>query len=524
MSDLFPGEPGQDDAALAPELARLDELLLAEGRRWRRNEPSTAQLERHVRALVRTGGAEQRNEDVMLSEREPTTYDTPTPDPASRRLQSRWRGPLAAVATVLLVAMAATVFAFLSARSIGTGVNPRGAKATPTPGFTRVTAIQPKDTNLPMPKNAYLADISLSSAHDGWAVGGIRIPDFAGQDFSSQRAVLVHYHDGVWTAASGSFPRMSLNGVSMVSADDGWAVGMTINPPDNSGGVPVLLHYTGGHWVKVDAPALAGVSPETIRMRSPDFGYITGVVDVPSTTMKGSFDQLVEVVVYQNGAWKAIRTPFPDPNSHVVMVSASEGWASAVEDLTKPGEAQNQQATLYHYLNGVWTKSLTFPGYVTSLSAASPADVWALAVQCVNCTEPKPRIEHYNGTAWEQMSPPDQASFPSLPRTQAGELIGQSLFDGASSGVWISYVTQNTTITTIKNVYATWTWKKKPSGDGWQIINPQVLEGEVTALTADSNGGVWALAQAGNPPMNSPLTMTILYTQGSSWKVYGRSR
>jgi hypothetical protein len=524
MSDHIPGEPGQDDAALAPELAQLDQLLLAEGRRWRRHEPSTARLERHLRALVQIDGAGQRNEDVMLTEHEPA-YDRTTPQPTPRRAPPRWRGPLAVVATVLLVAMAASVFAFLSARGMGTGTGQHTAKATSTPAVTRVTAIQPPNTFLPMPANAYLSDISLSSAHDGWAVGGIRIPDLAGQNFSAAQGVLVHYHDGIWTAARDSFPNIGLDGVSMLSASEGWAVGQVdnITGTDRYTGA-VLLHFTSGHWRTVSTPTLATLHPRAIHMFAPSSGYIVGVTNVPSTAAPGSVDQRVAIAIYQNGAWGLITTPFDFPNSQVVMVSASEGWASALEDLTKPGGVENQQATIYHYLNGVWTKALAFPGYVTSLSAASPADVWALAVQCVNCTEPKPRIERYNGTAWEQMSPPDQASFPSLPRTQAGELIGQSIFDGASSGVWISYVTQNTTITTIKNVYATWTWKKKPSGDGWQIVNPQVLGGEVIALAADSNGGVWALAQAGNPPMNSPLTMTILYTQGSSWKVYGRSR
>lgn len=521
MSDHFPGKPGQDDAALAPELAQLDELLLAEGRRWRRHEPSTARLERHLRALVRTDGAGQRNEDVMLSEREPT-YDTPTPGPDQRRSPSRWRSPLAAVATVLLVAMAASVFAFMSAKGVGTGNGQHSAKATPTRGFTRVTAIQPRDTHLPIPANVYLWDISFSSARDGWAVGGNRIIHAPpSQDFSAAQGVLVHYHDGVWTTPSERFPGIQLNSVSMISADDGWAVGWSLLPYNAAtfgSGAAVLLHYTGGHWVNVDAPALANTHPSKIRMLSPDFGYIVGVVNSPSTTDAGVPAQHLGLVVYQNGAWKAIRTPFA-ATSQVVMVSASEGWALTVEHLTKPGGLQDYRTTVYHYLNGIWTKSLTFPGVITQLSAASPADVWAIAFQCSNCEQaPTIRIEHYNGATWEPVSPPSQSEFLKIPGFASDGFPGLQILDEAAGGVWIACTAQDT-VNHHTYTISTGMWVYGLNGnDHWLSVSPPATSGGVLSLTTDGAGGTWAVAQNENP-----FEIFILYSQGQDWKVYGRS-
>lgn len=521
MSDHLPTEPGQVNAALPPELALLDRALLAEGRRWRRTDLSTAELERHVRALIQAGGPRSRSEDAMLTERAIPDF-TPGPRPIpSRRPPSRWRGPLALVATIMLIALAASIFAFLRTGATGTGGNQQGKHATPTPGLTRVVAVQPRDTALHLPTNAYLSGLSFSSAHDGWAVGGIRFPDAPSQTNIATKAIMVHYHDGIWTTGTDSFPNLALSGVSMVSATDGWAAGALDIQPNAEAPVDyytgaVLLHYTDGHWKTVSAPALAAFHPNSIHMFAPDSGFMTGEVDIPSATAPGSVDQRVALAIYHDDAWKLVVTSFDFPNSQVVMVSASEGWASSYKDLSRPGGVQDQQATIYHYINGVWTPSVTFPGVVASLTAASPVDVFALATQCAACSEPSPRIEQYNGTGWERLSPPNYSDTNKLPGFQHSMLTSQTIYDGASSGVWISYTTQDTDPAN-QHPYATATWREKPTGDGWRIVTPVIAHGEVIALTADGNGGVWALAQGDNP-----LTMTILYTQGTVWTVYGR--
>jgi hypothetical protein len=493
MSDHLPTEPGQVNTALPPELALLDRVLLAEGRRWRRTEPSTTGLERHVRALVQAGGPRSRSTDAMLTERAIPDH-TPDPRPIpSRRSPSRWRGPLALVATFMLITLAASIFAFLQTGATRTGGDQQDKHATPTPGLTRVVAVQPRDTALHLPANAYLSGLSFSSAQDGWAVGGVRFPDAPSQTNIATKAITVHYHDGIWTRGTDSFPNLALSGVSMVSATDGWAAGALDIQPNAKAPVDyytgaVLLHYTDGHWKTVPAPALATFHATSIHMFSPGSGYMTGTVNVPSSTAQRSVVQRMALAIYQDGAWKQVVTSFDFPNSQVVMVSASEGWASSYQDLTKPGGVQNQQATIYHYVNGVWTPSITFPGVVASLSAASPVDVLALATQCAACSEPSPRIEQYNGTGWAQMSPPEQTDFTNLPGFEHSMLTSQTIYDGVSSGVWISYTIQDTDPAN-QHPYAAATWRDQPTGDGWRIVTPVIASGEVIALTADDNGG-----------------------------------
>ncbi|HEX9036058.1 MAG TPA: hypothetical protein VF808_03620 [Ktedonobacterales bacterium] len=184
-----------------------------------------------------------------------TTQHLTAPDlrPASnQRPQSRWSGPLALVATILLVAMAASLFALLRTGAAGTGSGHASPRATPTPAFMRIIAPKPVDTKLPINRGEYLQGISFSSALDGWAVGGVIVPDQVNAANVSTHAVFIHYHDGVWSVAPDSFPNLSLNDVSMVSESEGWAVGQldvqpnATTPGGNYTGA-VLLHYSGGH-------------------------------------------------------------------------------------------------------------------------------------------------------------------------------------------------------------------------------------------------------------------------------------
>lgn len=530
MSDQEPTRPGQDDAALAPELARLDALLLAEGQRWRRTEPSTAGLERHVRALVQAGGPGLRSEDSMLTNRT-MPDDRPTPRPLPTRPPSRWRGPLALVATIMLVALAASVFAVL--KNGGTGAHPTGKHATPTPALVRLPAPLPKDVNLPLTRNEYLQGISFSSALDGWAVGGVIVPQQANAAPVTTHAVLIHYHNGVWSSPADSFPTISLDDVSMLSQSDGWAVGQvddtsttTVQTDYYTGAV--LLHFTGSHWRVVSTPALATLHPNTIHMFNPDAGYVTGVVNVPSATAKGSVEQHVALAVYQNGAWTLITTPFSFPNSQVVMVSPSEGWASVLKNLTPAaGGMPNPQTTVYHYRSGVWTPDHTFEGWGVSISAQSPYDVWLMASQCDNCTgqmqrvETEGRIEQYNGATWTRIKPLSQADFSRIRTAGPCDLIQRWIADDGASGVWAVYVCRDTGQPVSASAYVTAMWIH--TVDGWRLTPQPASGGAVVALVADHSGGTWAIEQSAS---GAPQTTTILYSLDvlkNGWMVYGHN-
>src|SRR5258705_172574 len=100
-----------------------------------------------------------------------------------------------------------------------------------------------------------LHSVSMVSPDEGWAVGG-QAWNTSGNDEGAGTTVLYHYKDGRWTPvyipisdpaiADGSHP--VLQAVSMRSATDGWAAGSLAK-----GAVKAFfLHYDGTSWKEVD--------------------------------------------------------------------------------------------------------------------------------------------------------------------------------------------------------------------------------------------------------------------------------
>ena len=505
MSERFPSDSDQEEMSLPPNLARLHDVLLREGERWRHDEPSTTRLERHVQELARHGAAERHNrhgyipdrEDIMLAERNPV-HQLPAAHggPAGRGALSRWRGLLPVAAAVLLVALAGSIFALFGRGHAGPGrVTTR--RATATPGLTHITAVRPAQMRLPLPANGYLNGISFSSAHDGWAVGGLDGPASAGR-----HTVMIHFHDGVWTASSDTIPNASLYEVSMDSADDGWAAGTTTDPQSRmiGGGTDFLLHYTSGHWQRVDPPALQPTgflgsgSISAIRMFSPDFGYLTAFVAVagPSTNTVSTHMLLL---VYQHGTWTSILNSLV-ANGSAAMISPSEGWMTT--------ETAGGTSVFYHYLNGVWTKTATYPGLLYTMQVVAPRDIWAAGVTCVTKTQCQPAVYHFDGVSWAPVPAPVVAG---LDWTNLGWV---ALTADTAGDMWYSVIDSGLTRQYDFLAY---------SHGAWSSIDLPVNDYGVLALTTDGNGGTWAIVHSTNPRFD----VTVVYTSGGAWSVYGHS-
>lgn len=489
----------RDEAPMAPDLVALHEHLLAEGERWRRDDLSTARLEQHLQALARRDANQRSTGVVMLADRDTAVpaWRMPPVVPLWRPALPLWSGWLPVAAAVLLVGLAASIFTYIGTHR----AEPGRLTHVATPGITRVRAIQPGDTHLPLPSNVAIFDISFSSAYDGWAVGTtVSIPHAEGH------TVLIHYHDGVWTASSDTIPYAYLTGVAMVSEDDGWAVGSTDGSPvDGAGAVAILLHYTGGHWQRVDLPALADKAPVKIHMRSATFGYITGRQD---TAHQGTSAWSL-LLIYQNGAW----TPFPnsfhtyDTGDGAVMVSPNEGWV--ISTAFGPD-------SLYHYDNSTWTRAASLPRLGDAVTAVAPNDIWAAGVTCTQAYLCQPSISHYDGVSWTPVSGPETPGFEEIdfPNVTLTADAGGTVWCAVNTFVWGSGIVNEHVAHDHTALYA--------YSHGIWTAQQLSVPGKVAAMTTDGNGGTWAVVEADAAPA-LPLGINILYTSGNGWSIYGHS-
>jgi hypothetical protein len=189
--------------------------------------------------------------------------------------------------------------------------------------------------------NAYtsddvLAGVAGTSSKDVWAVG-------SGEDLSGgprtdyPKALIQHWDGSGWSLVPGAtvngLPSSHLNGVAVISPTNAWAVGDGIQ------------HWDGSHWKNVPDAVFNGSDSVTF------FG--------------------------------------------VAAVAANDVWA--VGGQPPQGCGDTQPALIEHWDGAHWSKVPNTPfGLLTSVSAVSSADIWAVGTKFGDT----PLIMHWNGKQW----------------------------------------------------------------------------------------------------------------------------
>ncbi len=241
-----------------------------------------------------------------------------------------------------------------------------------------------------------LASVSMVSADEGWAVGRQ-----AGEGIS------VHYQGGQWSPVQITDGAAPLSSIDMLSASEGWSVGEQ----------GTILHYSDGLWSK-DLSSTSG-DLRSVSMVSPTDGWAVG----PYVMLH-----------YTNGDWTPVQ-PIPSLVS-VAMDSASDGWAVG-------------GAVIAHYHDGAWTTitpSFPLTGIMLiSVVMASPNDGWAIG-NTDHMTEfggPPPVILHYHNGQWQLADSPlsgeDTLTAIALASPEEGWAMGT---DGNASLI-VHYTRQN---------------------------------------------------------------------------------
>jgi hypothetical protein len=140
-----------------------------------------------------------------------------------------------------------------------------------------------------------------------------------------------------------------LEGISMTSPTNGWAVG-TMQPAGTTAGFPasmgtppanaaptlpvsppngVILHYTGGQWTVVQT--ITGVELTSVVMTSPDEGWAVGQRDFVTASQEG-LDNTPLLLHYLHGVWSEVPNPLSAADSQhlaferVFLRSDQDGW------------------------------------------------------------------------------------------------------------------------------------------------------------------------------------------------------
>lgn len=255
-----------------------------------------------------------------------------------------------------------------------------------TTAFTSVLAPSMTATAIADLENeADLISISMLSANEGWAVGNVYLP------FEGSYSVIWHYTSGEWEQV-GKFDG-TLSKIQMLSAQDGWAVGT-----DATRSAGVILHYTGNEWMEVEIPA--DTPPlMSIYMLGPEEGWAAG-------SFKGS---LLHYSAEAGGKWMRAEVTAPDNSTaysdiaDIQLLSATEGWAVGSRDIL-------------HFVEGGWQKilvprarnprSYTSPAdckRLTGLHMVSNTEGWAVGAPDCPVGDDSSNMLHYQDGSWSHV-------------------------------------------------------------------------------------------------------------------------
>lgn len=179
---------------------------------------------------------------------------------------------------------------------------------------------------------------------------------------------------------------MSLRSVSMVSPNDGWAVGGISGSPTT-----LLMHYSHGQWTVLPKPAGLGDDSDfaAVSMVSSTDGWALASMDIPLGDRYHSFRPGGVFVHYDGSAWRIASPVFPmsvgQNTSALLMLSPTDGWATSEDEtLRYDGVAWREVTAL---TDRQW-------GGGSSIAATGLNNIWIARFTG--------DILHFDGSAWTE--------------------------------------------------------------------------------------------------------------------------
>lgn len=299
-----------------------------------------------------------------------------------------------------------------------------------------------------------------------------------------------------------------LHGLSARTGSDVWAVGVQATQTSND---TLALHWNGSSWAAVATP---NPWPECEDGDILWSGNSLSAVDAVSANdvwaVGSECYSANEIIEHWNGtAWSLVANPRrPDGFDStaalydVDAISATNVWAVGYSG------SDALDALIEHYNGSTWSVVPAAPGssgYLTSVSATGPNDVWA-----VGSTDSGGNIvEHYNGNAWSVVPSPQPGSGSTLDSVDA-----LSPTDAWAVGTKRGFGAQESTFTMHWDGTA-WTEVASPNPR-----NTGDARNELRSVVVLSKRNAWAVGTYENDQTSFHQDRTLtLHWNGSEWSI-----
>jgi hypothetical protein len=217
----------------------------------------------------------------------------------------------------------------------------------------------------------YLSAVAVRAVDDAWAVGSADASD------PPQVALIEHWDGQSWhpvPAPTVVGKASALNGVAISAADDAWAVG-ALYDLSSSEVEPLVVRWDGTAWLTVPLPMLA---PDSVL-----YGVtVVSANDVWAVGVEDSLGFGGTLTLHWNGtAWQQV----PSPNVKFLFNTLRGVSGVAVNDVWAVGSAGTfsfVEPLVFHWDGSAWTMTTDLPVGSPSgnnaVSAAASRDVWAV--------------------------------------------------------------------------------------------------------------------------------------------------
>ncbi len=253
-----------------------------------------------------------------------------------------------------------------------------------------------------------LNGISMLSNADGWAVGDAGSTDFT----------LLHWNGTSWNASSLAFAcsNQNLAAVSSVYSNEAWAVGNSYKSSGKctgSGGKQryTILQWNGTSWSELTPSTAPSIPADNISNQNLNAVHVIDATQSGAGTLGFAVGAAGVILQYDGSNWTPASSPTTDDLTGIYIVSATEAWAVGAN------------GTIIKWDGSSWT-TVSSPTS-TQLNAITMVDAtqsghatagWAVGNSGVAIS--------YNGTSWSSQN-----------TGSAQNLFGVGLF-GIGKDVW----------------------------------------------------------------------------------------
>ncbi len=281
------------------------------------------------------------------------------------------------------------------------------------PGADTSALVNNLSSQMPGPRNIYIHinQLAALSANNIWAVGGVSI-NATNKPHGLEHTLIEHWDGNRWSLVpspdgAGSVFVNELKGISAVSANDIWAVGMASTGDQFTA---LIEHWDGHHWNWLQSSyELNGTYLTNVAALSQDDIWLFGsTLPLMYTTSPPR-----PLIAHWGGSTWEQTDPGADgvAISSVSALSSDNIWA-VTQRIYKPNtpdpaaqtDDSSTRTNLIHWDGKYWEPmdapgALGNGGNLSVIAANRPDDIWLVGIN----TQSVPFIEHWDGENWHKV-------------------------------------------------------------------------------------------------------------------------